>query len=107
MPVQREAVRSGVLARPTRCSICGEAHQFGSANPVWLHDEDYGDPLAAYPICRRCHRTLHERFDAPESWRALVAAHATGSRWFEQLTMDPASIYQPLAVTYPKGLPLP
>jgi hypothetical protein len=107
VPVQREAVKSGALPRPTRCSICSVAHVFGSANPVWLHDENYADPLAAYPICRRCHRTLHERFDAAEPWRALVAAHATGSGWFEQLTMDPASLYQPFAVTYPEGLPLP
>jgi hypothetical protein len=105
VPIQREAVRSGALPRPTRCSVCGARHVFGSSNPVWLHDENYADPLAAFPICRSCHRTLHERFVYPEPWRALVTAHATGSSWFEQLSMDPASLYQRFEVTYPDGLP--
>ncbi len=102
---QREAIRSGALARPTICSICGEAPVPGSANPVWLHDEDYSNPLAAYPVCRRCHRILHERFEQPAPWLALVRRHGTGDRWFEGLTMDAASLRQPFRVTYPDGLP--
>lgn len=100
LPIQYEAIRSGALARPTICSICGSLEQ------VWLHDEDYADPLAAFSICRCCHRTLHERFAQPAAWQALVAAHgAGGTRWFEQLTMDEAAMRQPFAVTYPRGLP--
>ncbi len=105
LPRQREAIRSGALAKPTICSICGEAPVPGSANPVWLHDEDYSNPLAAYPVCRRCHRILHERFEQPAPWLALVRLHGTGDRWFERLTMDAASLRQPFAATYPNGLP--
>ena len=106
IPAQREAVRTGVLSRPSHCSICDTAHERGGSNPVWLHDENYAEPLAAYPICRRCHRVLHERFDAPEPWLALVARHGfgRGSRWFEALTMDRASLRQHFEVTYPDGL---
>jgi len=107
VPVQREAIRTGTIRRPTCCSICGTVHQPGCNNPIWLHDENYADPLAAYAICRRCHRTLHTRFGMPEPWITLVAAHSTGngSRWFEQLTMDEGSLRQPFNETYPRGLP--
>ena len=105
-PVQIAAVRSGMLPYPSRCSICSVQGYRGSSNPVWLHDEDYADPLAAHPICRRCHRTLHERFDHPEPWLSLVRQHGIGTRWFEQLTMDAASLLQPFSVTYPDGPPL-
>ena len=107
VPIQREAIRTGALERPTRCSICGTSNERGGPNPVWLHDENYSDPLAAYPICRRCHRTLHERFEQPELWLALVKRHATAERtaWYEQLTLDVASLYQPFALTYPSSLP--
>lgn len=109
LPVQREAISSGKLKRPTRCSICGfnpKDHP-GTSNRVWLHDEDYGDPLAAYAVCRICHRILHERFDDPASWLALLARHGSGGQWFELLTLDPVSKRQPFARTYPDGLPLP
>lgn len=69
----------------------------GSENPVWLHDEDYSQPLLAYHVCRSCHRLLHERFERPEPWRALVHAHGTGDLWFKYLTMDPAAQWRPLA----------
>ena len=105
IPRQRAAVQSGAIATPVTCSICAETPPSPSDNPVWLHDEDYADPHGAYPICRRCHRILHERFDQPEPWLALVRRHGTGGRWFEVLTMDAASLRQPFAVTYPNGLP--
>lgn len=102
-PVQQEAIRSGAIATPKDCSICGTTAT--AANGVWLHDENYDDPLAAYHICRACHLTLHRRFDNPEPWQALVARHGNGSRWFEGLSMDPQSRWRPFTETYPNGLP--
>ncbi|KQS03552.1 hypothetical protein ASG11_04195 [Sphingomonas sp. Leaf357] len=107
LPDQRQAIRDGRIAKPTRCSICGfaPADHLGTTNTVWLHDENYADPLAAYHVCRSCHRTLHDRFDHPQPWRELVARYGTGGRWFELLTMDQASLRRPFGLTYPNGLP--
>ena len=105
LPAQRQAIRSGAIARPTTCSICGVTPEPGSKNSVWLHDENYADPLAAYHVCRYCHRTLHDRFERPAAWLELVRQHGSGERWFERLTMDPASLRQPFETTYPSGLP--
>ncbi len=107
VPVQREAIRSGALEPPTCCSICGFSKQDDpdGDNRVWLHDEDYGDPLRAYAVCRSCHRTLHARFETPRPWAALLLRHGDGGRWFERLSMDPQSQRRPFAQTYPDGLP--
>jgi len=107
LPVQRAALKAGALLAPTCCSVCGfdPREQPSAANRVWLHDEDYGDPLAAYAICRRCHWALHERFDDPQPWLAIVARHGGGDQWFERLSMDPASKRRPFLETYPEGLP--
>lgn len=99
LPVQREAIRTGAIPRPTTCSICASSRQ------VWLHDENYADPLAAYHVCRICHRLLHERFDRPLPWIELVVRYRDGTRWFERLTLEPVSLRQPFNVTYPDGLP--
>lgn len=102
---QKDAVKSGEIARPEVCSICGTRGFYGSENPVWFHDEDYDNPLAAHHVCRRCHISLHRRFEDPEPWIQRVRDYGDGTRWFEQLTMDPASLHQPLGRTYPDGLP--
>lgn len=82
LPIQKAAIASGKLARPTQCSIClvQGNRNWKADDAVWLHDENYAEPLAAYPICRRCHRILHRRFDHPAPWLALVAEHARGGR---------------------------
>ena len=103
LPIQREAIANGTLPRPRNCSICGAT--WSRDNPVWLHDENYADPLAAYHLCRRCHRTLHQRFEQPAAWLELTARHGNGSRWFDRLSMDPASQRRPFNETYPDGLP--
>jgi hypothetical protein len=107
LPVQKAAIADGRLSRPTTCSICGCAgnRDRRAQDAVWLHDENYAAPLAAYPICRRCHRTLHERFDEPNAWTALVQVHARGGAWFELLSLDPQSRFRAFAETYPDGLP--
>lgn len=107
LPIQKAAIASGELARPTACSICGVtgSRDWKAHDAVWLHDENYADPLAAYAACRRCHRLLHERFEQPAPWLQLVRQYARGGAWFELLSMDPASLRQPFAITYPSGLP--
>jgi hypothetical protein len=110
LPVQKAAIASGELARPSICSVCrcNGSSDWRADDSVWLHDEDYADPLGAYAICRRCHRTLHRRFEDPEPWLALIARRGgEGLKWFELLTMDPASQRRPFAETYPSGLPPP
>ena len=107
VPIQKAAIASGELARPKRCSIClvEGNRDWRADDAVWLHDENYADPLAAYAVCRCCHRLLHRRFENPEPWLVLVAQHAKDGAWFEQLTMDAASLRQPFGVIYPNGLP--
>lgn len=107
LPLQKVAIASGELARPTICSICGCVgnRNWRAEDAVWLHDENYADPLAAYPICRRCHRLLHERFEAPEPWLALTGQHGREGAWFELFSLDPASLRRPFNQTYPDGLP--
>ena len=106
VPIQKAAIASGDLARPSRCSICQVVgnRNWRAEDAVWLHDENYANPLAAYAICRRCHRLLHGRFEAPTPWLTLVGQNARGGEWFEQLSMDPESRYRPFAETYPTGL---
>ncbi len=109
LPIQRAAVRSGLLAKPTRCSIC----QFINAgdptgrNYVTFHSERYDRPLEVYEVCRRDHGTLHRRFERPGPWLRLVARHGVGTHWFEMLSLDPASTTRPFWETYPNGLPPP
>lgn len=109
-PVQKQALKDGRLARPTHCSLCGceGSRDWRAQDAVWLHSEDYGNPLDVYHLCRRCHRILHERFDNPAPWLALISAHERGgTEWFENLTMDPASRTRPFEETYPNGVPGP
>lgn len=106
-PIQKAAIASRELARPTTCSICDcrGAGDWRADDAVWLHSEDYANPLAVYPVCRRCHRLLHRRFDDPAPWLELVTRHgSSGELWFEQLSMDPMSRYRPFAESYPAGL---
>lgn len=107
IPVQRAALQSGELRQPRRCSICCIERDHSNGPRITLHDEDYAHPLHAYPICTRCHAILHKRFKQPEPWVRLVTRHARAGSWFEQVTLDPRSMHQPFAVTYPQKLPLP
>jgi len=52
------------------CGICGNA-----SAPVEPHTEDYSEPYrweppAEYPVCKRCHGRLHQRFNDPFAWAA-------------------------------------
>jgi hypothetical protein len=107
-PVQQAAIRSGRQPRPTSCSVCGcfgNKADWRAIDAVWFHNERYDRPLDVYPICRRCHWTLHSRFDDPQPWLDLVARYGRGGTWFELLSLDPRCRFQPFAQTYPEGLP--
>lgn len=108
LPVQKAAIASGKLARPTICSICRctGSRDWRADDAVWLHDENYANPFAAYAVCRRCHRLLHQRFDDPQPWLDLVSKYGSDGRaWFELLSPDPACQRRPFGETYPDGLP--
>ena len=109
LPIQREAINSGRLQRPTHCSICGcmGNRNWRADDVVWFHDERYDRPLEPYPVCRRCHRLLHQRFEQPGPWRDLVKQYGQGGAWFELLSLDPNCQFRPFAESYPQGLPLP
>jgi hypothetical protein len=108
LPRLRAALRSGLLQRPTHCSICGfrdGSDPTGSNYTTW-HDERY-DILAPYGVCRRDHSTLHRRFERPRPWLRLIAAHGEERSWFRMLSLDPASMTRPFLETYMWGLPPP
>jgi hypothetical protein len=103
LPVHKAALKDGRLARPTHCSICqcAGSNDWRSDDAVWLHNEDYGNPFDVYHLCRRCHRTLHERFDQPEPWLELVVRHDnTEAAWYAQLTAGTAAG----GLSWPTGL---
>lgn len=98
----RAALTDGRMSSAPNCSICDgrltSHHQ--------MHLEDYAAPLLAYAICRRCHVILHARFTRPKPWLRLVEENQRGCvRWFQILTLDPASRWRPFDEIYPFGLP--
>lgn len=104
IPIQLAAFRSGELARPTRCTICG-FDQPTNPSDIILHNERYDLPLSGYGCCRRCHYVLHLRFEQPERWLRLLDRVSAPDCWARGLTLDPASLRRPFGETYPEGLP--
>lgn len=51
----RQAIKSGVLHRPSKCSKCG------IEGKVQGHHEDYSKPLEVTWLCIKCHRNLHKK----------------------------------------------
>lgn len=99
LAIVRAAVADGRVPSPAQCSVCGER----PTKPLGWHSEDYRTPLAARPICGRCHYAVHIRFRRPDYWQAYIAALAPGS-WFHRLSVDPAALERPFDETYPHGL---
>lgn len=48
-----EAVRKGILAKPTVCSICKHTR------PLHAHHDDYAKPLNVQWVCAQCHSDIH------------------------------------------------
>ncbi|MCK9432550.1 MAG: hypothetical protein M0R00_06300 [Candidatus Omnitrophica bacterium] len=48
-----DAVRRGLLKKPSFCTICGENKKLNG------HHEDYSEPLKVLWVCHSCHKKLH------------------------------------------------
>ena len=70
-PIQNAMFRSGQLARPTICSICGfsDPARINGSGYIFAHTEMYDRPDVLFPACKRCHAALHAR--PPLAWLAL------------------------------------
>lgn len=55
----RDAVKVGLLSRPSVCEHCGV-----DGRVIEGHHEDYGFPLDVLWLCQSCHRKRHQRADA-------------------------------------------
>lgn len=95
----RAAIADGSLSQPTSCSVCGCT----PASALQWHSENYFRPLDAYPICRGCHIRVHARFRHPNRWLDFLERATSPDCWARQLSLDPASRYQPYNVTYADG----
>ena len=102
IPIQRDAFRRGLIARPASCSICGFDRP-ATPGAITIHVENYASPLEGYGCCRRCHGAVHARFVRPERWLRLLD-RTDHAGWGRKLTLCPRSQYQPFAVSYPIGL---
>lgn len=68
-----EQSRAGTLTLDA-CTVCGD-----SSTKLMIHLEDYENLTEYRVICRRCHMTLHKRFNQPHVWTRLLASIADGS----------------------------
>lgn len=95
----KAAIEAGEIVPSRTCSVC--ARTFPHA--IGRHSEDYADMSAFYAVCRRCHYAIHIRFRRPDFWKGYIAAlDPTG--WFQQLSLDPATLTRPFKETYPNGV---
>lgn len=77
-------IDNGHMPRPTVCCISG------STEKVTYHCEDYYRPWEAYPLASPLHLALHQRFNRPRQWEAIVGRYAiTGAEWFANLSPTP------------------
>lgn len=102
IPIQRAALRCGLIARPTSCSICG-FDKPNTPGAITLHLEDYSSPLEGFGCCGRCHNILHGRFDDPARWLRLLD-RISYDGWARRLSLSGESRRLPFAVTYPQGI---
>lgn len=68
------------------CDICGS---LTSRTAVAYHSEDYSSMNDHYPLCKDCHSHVHLRFRSPNSWFDFIREYGDGTKWFEQLQIDP------------------
>lgn len=92
-PEQRERAQrwlvkqwnSGAVPRPSKCCACGQTKGI-----IHAHAEDYSEPfgenLLRYPLCYRCHITLHCRFKNKEGWTRFIRLLHEGWSWVPLLT---------------------
>lgn len=57
----------------TPCAGCGGHYK------VAYHGEDYGSPRdSRIPLCKGCHRMVHQRFTRPGAWETYLSLVADG-----------------------------
>ena len=102
-PIQNALFRSGRLARPTVCSICGfsDPARLNGNGYIFAHLERYDRPADLYPACKRCHAALHARFRDGSRWRRILGAHGRVDAWFALLSLDPDSQRRPFPALKP------
>jgi hypothetical protein len=66
----QEALRSGLLVRPSSCSRCAL-----SCKPHGHHD-DYARPLDVTWLCRKCHRQRHVEIGRPQGRQRVAAQNS-------------------------------
>lgn len=54
----QNAVRSGILKKPTECHVCRE---FKPSRQIHAHHHDYSKPLDVEWMCAKCHADHHRR----------------------------------------------
>lgn len=108
-PIQNAMFRSGQLARPTICSICGfsDPARVNGSGYIFAHTEMYDRPDVLFPACKKCHAALHARFRDPTRWHRVLQRYGRPGEWFTLLSQDRSSQWRPFNETYPDGLPAP
>lgn len=108
-PIQNALFRSGQLARPTVCSVCGfsDPARIRTSGFIYAHLERYDRPAELFSTCKKCHAALHARFRDPQRWLSRLQSVELRSEWPRLLSLDPASQWRTFQDTYPDGLPLP
>ena len=56
----QQAVKKGLLKRPSTCSVCG------AGGKIVGHHEDYRKPLSVIWLCATCHGNIHAIARRPE-----------------------------------------
>src|ERR1035437_4976695 len=70
--ILKAAIADGTFTYVPACDICTLAE-----GTIQLHNEDYGIPTSAVPVCVEDHMLLHTRFTHPNRWlrRCLGVLH--------------------------------
>ncbi len=92
---------------PTKCCVTGftRPDDLKGKGRLYLHLENYDEPLNWYPMSKRSHHLLHRRFLEPKPWLRLVAKNYKEGAWYTLLTMDVRDMYKSYDEIYPHGLP--
>jgi len=76
----RAAVRSGVISKPSTCSVC-----YRENDKISAHHENYAAPLDVVWCCDFCHSMIHEHGLA--AWRGYTAAAPARRRAMEKIAL--------------------
>jgi hypothetical protein len=75
-----QAVKSGKLVRPARCSACGRVTK------ARAHHSDYSRPLAVVWLCPKCHKAVH-RGEASTAKKKVESKGPLRERFTEPLML--------------------